>query len=188
MSAEIKNLEDVVNPLSAVPAKRAPAKKAEPVTKPVAVRKTQEEIEDEIRTRIEAEYAEKFEAKIRAEMEAKLTGSAVTSYRDQEEVIDLDVLDEVPVRHVVAKEGEVVIHFVDDGATLGSRRFVRGEELAVNPEENPWVNETRAQQIRGRGKHLWAKGPWPYGGFDLTDPNLTQADKMRLVAESRKTN
>ena len=176
---DFAQVADVVAPDKVTPKKAAtPPPKRAP--------KSREEIKAELAAEFEARETpdetdlERLKAEIRAELEAEYqerlkqvaTPKADASYEG---------LTETPYVHIEPGPGQVLIHMVDDGLTFGQKVYLRGEELAVDPEENPWVNYSRTEQIRRFEKQLYAKGPWPYGGYDLTDPELTAEDKKRLI-------
>jgi hypothetical protein len=185
---DIKPLDSIIG--EPKPAeRRVPTKKAAP-RKKVSVPKPRTEAE--IRAEIEAEYRlkeeirEQIRAEERAKLEAELASRPTPAATGIQDLSQLAELEETPYVHITPGPGEIVIHFLDDGATIGSRLTRRGEELAVNPEKETWVNMTRVQQQKVYGRQLWAKGPWPYGGFDLTDPELTVEDKLKLIAITNK--
>jgi len=166
------------------PAKVTPAAKKASPNKP----KSRDEIKAELRADFEAQQSnqdelermrEEIRAELRAEYEAKLAQAAPVADAS------FEGMTETPYLHVVPGPGEIVIHMVDDGLTYGPKVYTRGEEIALNPEENPWANYSRAQQIQFYGKQVFAKGPWPYGGYDLTDPALSAEDKKRLIQATR---
>jgi len=176
---DIQPLEQLTPPAPAT--RRVPVKKAPPRKKAAP---KQGKTEAEIRAEIEAEFRRDAElrAQIEAEVRAQIAAEQASNPTLTTSLNDLTELEETPYVHVTPGPGEIVIHFLDDGATVGPRLYRRGEELAVNPEEHPWVNMSRAKQQKLHGRQLWAKGPWPYGGFDLTDPELTVDDKIKLLA------
>lgn len=158
------------------PAKVTPtAKKATP---PSRQAKSRDEIKAELAADFEQER--KIRDEIRAELEAEYRAK-LAALPVPEADASFEGLTETPYIHVEPQPGEIVIHMVDDGLTFGQKVWLRGEELAINPDENPWVNYSRKEQIARYGKQLYERGPWPYGGFDLTDPALTPEDKKRLI-------
>lgn len=184
MSAKLEDVEDFEQVTPVVP----PAKKApRPAPKPThpAV-KSEDEIRAEVQAALdkESEIRARIEAELRAEIEADLRAELLSRKVDA----SVEDIDETPYPHITPAPGEEVIHMVEDGLTFGNKVFMRGQELALNPEEQPWINNSRAQQIRQFGKQLFAKGPWPYGGYDLTDPELTPEDKRRLIDATSDSN
>jgi len=166
------------------PAKVTPAaKKASP-----AKTKSRDEIKAELKADFEAQQAsqdelEKLRAEIRAELKAEYEAKLAEATSEAD--ASVDGLDETPYPHVTPEPGEIVIHMVEDGLTVGNRVCYRGEELALNPEEHPWMKYSRKAQIEFLGKHFFAPGPWPYGGYDLTDPELSPEDRQRLIRATR---
>lgn len=170
MSAENETVSlEEITPVVAPSKRTSPAKKAVPA-KPKPAPKQPEIDLEAIKAQIRAEIEKEIEERIRKEVLA-----------DQE--VATDVVEAPPI-HIHAAEDEVVIHFVDDGLTFGGKLYYRGQELSLNPVENPWVNMPRSRQIQKWGKQLFAKGAWPYGGFDLSDPEMSDEDKARLLALS----
>lgn len=168
MSAENETVSlEEITPVVAPSKRSSSAKKAAPA-KPKPAPK-QPEID-----------LEAIKAQIRAEIEKEI------EERSRKEVVEVapDVIEAPPI-HAHAAEDEVVIHFVDDGLTFGGEVYYRGQELSLNPVDNPWVNMPRTRQIQKWGKQLFAKGAWPYGGFDLSDPEMSDEDKARLLALSK---
>ena len=177
---DLQQVTGIVPPDKVKPA----AKKATPP--PKRQPKSREEITAEVAAAFEIdESARAFEREeaIRAEIRAELEAEYKAKQAEQPAPADAsgNGLEETNYLHIEPGPGEVVIHTVDDGLTFGPKVYMRGEELALNPEQNPWVNYSRTKQIQQFGKALYAKGPWPYGGYDLTDPNLSPEDKKRLL-------
>jgi hypothetical protein len=143
--------------------------------------KSREQIRAEVQSDLEREEA--MRAEIRAELEAEYAARLAT--RPAPADASDGGLEETNYLHIEPGPGEIVIHMIDDGLTYGPRVYMRGEELAVNPEKDPWVDFSRTQQIQRFGKALFSKGPWPYGGYDLTDPALSAEDKKRLLQATR---
>jgi hypothetical protein len=79
----------------------------------------------------------------------------------------------------------VLIHFVNDGMTIGGRMFYRGEEL-VAPKDAPWLNLTGAEQSVRFGRRMFRLGPWDGDEFNVDDPTLTQSDRARLLAAAKR--
>lgn len=178
MSAEPKDVLDLQQVTDVVPPDKVKpaAKKATPPPN------RQPKSRDEIRAELEDDFdrEEAIRAEIRAELEAEYRERLANAPTPEADA-SVDGLEETNYLHVKPGPGEIVIHMVDDGLTFGTKVYMRGEELALNPDEHTWVNYSRTKQVQLYGKALFAKGPWPYGGYDLTDPNLTASDKQRLL-------
>lgn len=162
---DLQQVTDVVAPDKVKPA----AKKATPPPK------RQPKSREEIRAEMEEDLVneEAIRAEIRAELEIE--------YAARRADASVDGVEETPYVHVTPNDGEEVIHFVEDGLTFGNKVYMRGEELALDPQDHPWIKFSRTQQIKKYGKSLFAQGPWPYGGYDLTDESLSDQDKKRLL-------
>jgi hypothetical protein len=172
MSAENETVSlEEITPVVAPSKRSSAAKKAVPAKSKPAPKQPEIDLET-IKAQIRAEIEKEIEGRIRKEM--------LASQEVVEEVVPIDV-GETPPIHVNAAENEVVIHFVDDGFTFGGAVYYRGQELSLNPLDHPWVNMPRTRQIQKWGKQLFAKGAWPYGGFNLNDPELSDEDKARLL-------
>lgn len=132
-------------------------------------RRTNAEIEADLRAKIEAETRESLEAEIRAKIEAEskpqvetvIPQSAVDADAIREQIraemqAEQDAKDaEVAAARALAAEarpiagrevdgdptieGSVTINFVEDGLTLLGKVWFRGEELTVNPETRQWT-------------------------------------------------
>ena len=177
MSADPEEVLDMQQVTDVVPSDkvRPAAKKATP---PKRAPKSREEIRAELKDDFDREEA--IRAEIRAELEAEYRQRLAAAATPEADA-SIDGVEETNYLHITPGPGEVVIHMVDDGLTYGNKVYMRGEELAVDPEKNPWINLSTSKQIQQFGKALFAKGPWPYGGYDLTDPNLTPEDKKKLL-------
>lgn len=73
-----------------------------------------------------------------------------------------------------------IIHFLDDGLTIGGHVFYRGQEY-VAPKDAKWAQMSHGDQIRRFGKRYFDQGPWTGVGYDLSDPSLNQSDRERLA-------
>lgn len=178
-SPEVQDFEQVT-PVVA-PNKAKPAKKATTASRPAPrpSPKSEAEVRAEVRASLEqeAEMRRRIEEELRAEIEADLRAELSSRKVDA----STEDIEETPYPHITPGPGEKVIHTVEDGLTVGNRVYVRGEELALNPQDHPWIEFGRSKQIKIYGKQLFVQGPWPYGGYDLTDPELTPEDKRRLI-------
>jgi len=74
-----------------------------------------------------------------------------------------------------------VVHFVDDGFTVGAYVFYRGQEY-VPKEDDHWARLTPTQQRVRYGRMMFSHGPWTGDTFDLEDPALSEEDKEKLRA------
>lgn len=90
-----------------------------------------------------------------------------------------------------------VIHFLEDGLTapdspLSERVFYRGEEFVVQKGTEmwervaDWITLSNAEQYDRWGKLYFEKGPWPYGEYDLNDPDLTEEERRVLEKANRR--
>lgn len=128
-------------------------------------------VKDEValRDQLRAELRREIEAEVRAEIASRSTVNVMDGFFAPDGV------------SVSPTEEQVLVHFIDDGFTIGGRMFYRGEETLV-PASTPWLALNSRQQIRQYGKRIFRTGPWDGEGFDLTDPALTAADRVRLAA------
>lgn len=86
------------------------------------------------------------------------------------------------------------IHFLVDGVTAFGRVFYKGEEirivegtreysLAFNIYDEFIFRLTPEEQIAAWGVQRYGKGPWPYGGYEITDTVDTFVDDVKTVVE-----
>lgn len=107
---------------------------------------------------------------------------AVLARRNPNQV-DAHAILSAQVGESVPSLGRVLVHFVDDGFTIGSKVFYRGEEAHL---DEATANLSTNQQRLRYGRVMFGKGPWQGEGFDLNDPALNESDRARLVAIMEK--
>lgn len=74
-----------------------------------------------------------------------------------------------------------LVHFVTDGFTINEKVTYRGQEY-VPTKHDTWATMTTQDQIRRYGEIKFRVGPWDGLPFDLTDPNLSEEDRIKLEA------
>jgi hypothetical protein len=89
-----------------------------------------------------------------------------------------------PETPLASSEGDL-IHFVEDGFTLGGRVYYRGEQY-VAAHDAEWAHLSGTEQVIRYGKRFYRPGPWDGDGYDLSDPNLSPADRTRLLEAMRR--
>lgn len=72
-----------------------------------------------------------------------------------------------------------LIHFVDDGFTIGTEVTYRGQEY-VPTKYDSWAALSTQEQIMRYGRIRFRVGPWEGLPFDLNDPALTEEDRIKL--------
>lgn len=84
-----------------------------------------------------------------------------------------------------------IVHILEDGFTAFGKVWYRGQEITVVPESdewnstvdrdgNTWMNLSYTEQEIRYGRQMFGKGHWPYGGFNLDDPLLTDEEREIL--------
>jgi hypothetical protein len=130
------------------------------------------EIEAELRAKIEAEAQQTLETRLAA-LEARLTAPQVAPAPAPRQT---SLLEPEPV---LTEENSTLIHFVEDGFTIGSRVYYRGGMARVL-KDTEWLSLTPREQVKKYGRRMFRLGPWDGEGFDLDDPALTDEDRARL--------
>lgn len=132
--------------------------------------------EDQIRSEIAAEYETRLallEAKlISATAESVSTDSVVKPSNNYRYGINPNDLESAN------PQGDVLVHFVEDGFTVGSSVYYRGQECFL-PEAQ--ANMSGKEQIIRYGARYFRVGPWDGESYDLSDPNLTDAERAKLA-------
>lgn len=148
-----------------------------PEPKPAARKSAPNPVKSEadLRAEIEAEMNAKWEARF-AMLEERLTAAPVEAPKPVRTAVDPTVLRQ----DQMDDENSVLIHFVDDGFTIGNKVCYRGEEMRV-PNDSPFLADTNRDQIRRYNRLMWKLGPWDGAGFDLSDPTLTDTDRAKLL-------
>lgn len=77
-----------------------------------------------------------------------------------------------------------LIHFTGDGFTVNGKVTYRGQEY-VPTEYDTWATMTPQEQILQYKEVKFRIGPWEGLPFDLSDPNLTEEDRIKLEAVMR---
>lgn len=85
----------------------------------------------------------------------------------------------------ISEQDGVLIHFVEDGFTVGGRVYYRGEQY-VAPRNADWAGLSGTDQVMRFGKVMFRPGPWDGAGYDLSDPRLTSTDRQRLLEVMRR--
>lgn len=142
-------------------------------------------------------------ARPRMREDSTLTSVPDVAEAGDEVAIDMDALKEQIRKQVLAEiaSGETpvpepeedptaprIVHILVDGFTALGKVWYRGQEITVVPdsdewkstvdtEGNTWLNLTAQEQNLRYGKQVFARGHWPYGGFDLDDPMLTDEER-----------
>jgi len=84
-----------------------------------------------------------------------------------------------------------IVHILVDGFTALGKVWYRGQEITVIPvseewnstvdrDGNTWLHLSPTEQEIRYGKQVFGRGHWPYGGFDLDDPLLTDEEREIL--------
>lgn len=98
----------------------------------------------------------------------------------------------------------ILLHFLEDGFTAAGQIWYRGQEVEFVPGSEAhtqqfdrlgksWldlIDDPRAQ-VQRWGKHMFARGPWPYTDWSeasevLTDPEEAAMAKAAADAEKRR--
>ena len=114
-----------------------------------------------------------------------------------EALAEMATTPHIPDEVMVAPEKYHVIHFVEDGLTApdsatSQRVWYRGEEMAVEKggelwgQVRDWIHLNAAEQYDRWGVHYFDKGPWPYGLYDTSDPDLTDQERKELEKANRR--
>lgn len=90
-----------------------------------------------------------------------------------------------------------ILHILVDGFTAFGKVWYRGQEITVVPESdewkstvdaegNTWLNLSVQEQEIRYGRQVFGRGHWPYGGFNLDDPTLTDEEREVLARAEQK--
>jgi hypothetical protein len=143
--------------------------------------KTEAELRAELEAELEAKFNERFAA-----LEAKLTAAsapAIVTINNPSAKPNNHWLGFDPNNPLDLPEGETqLVHFVEDGFTVGSSVYYRGQE--ANLPKNDILSGR--DQYRKYGQQYYRVGPWDGEGYNLDDPNLTDEDRARLQAVMAK--
>lgn len=166
--------------------KKAAAKKTAAKAPAKEEAKEPQESRAEIEARVRAEIEAEVRERILREMAAAEVEESEKSPKSPLPPRDDFGPDEIPPPRIDdIPEGHVLIHFVDDGFTVGEQVKYRGQEMTLDPNEEPWVRYSRRDQIRNWGREVFREGHWDGAGFDLNDPALNEEEKARLRALAR---
>lgn len=94
-----------------------------------------------------------------------------------------------PVKNTVADEPVTMIHFIEDGFTLGNVIYYRGQELEVDPKKDTWAKSDERDQIKSYGRVIYRPGPWQGLTFEeeIAARSKHEDENMRLTAEEIET-
>ena len=106
---------------------------------------------------------------------------------------DARVVEEAPEDPTAPR----IIHILSDGFTAFGKVWYRGQEITVVPDSDEWkatvdtqglswLNLSAQDQEIRYGRQVFGRGHWPYGGFDLTDPALSEEDREILARAEQK--
>lgn len=139
--------------------------------------------EDQLRSKIEGEFETKLallEQQLSVLAQGQTNAAAATPARPKNNY-DFGVNPfEKP-----EDKGDTVVHFLEDGFTIGSVVYYRGDE-ALLPEEV--ANYNTREQILAFGRLMYRLGPWDGDEYDVDDPNLSDKERAALIRanESRR--
>lgn len=154
----------------------------------------------QLREVLEAETATVVGDKVSADHLRELLAQARAEARQEamDEMATTPHIDDELAAAVRAEDpSAVVIHFLEDGLTApdsptNERVWYRGEEMVVQKgspmwdQVKGWITLNSVQQYDRWGVQYFDKGPWPYGLYDTSDPELSEEERRVLEKANRR--